>query len=137
MRIPKFNRIFIFSGTREGVPDEFIEEIVNKYEIGTNDLVIEGYARGVDSQAYEYTKEIGANNLRVPANWRGQDRKAGPLRNGFMINIAFALMKEIEAQHNFMPEYIPIALPSGNSVGTNNFISLSTSMGKEPEVYNV
>lgn len=76
-------------------------------------LVITGAAGGADGLARSWAFSRQITVAEFPANWRGLGKKAGPLRNGEMIE----LMK---------PDVI-IAFPGGN--GTINCIQQAKNAG--------
>lgn len=106
-----FNNYDLFST----VVDKCLSRIRNEYEI----IILSGCCSGTDTMAERYAKE---NNFKVelfPADW-SLGRKAGPLRNQKMVDIAdFA-----------------IAFPSGGR-GTQSLINLSNRKGIPIKIYPV
>lgn len=49
--------------------------------------VIEGGATGADAMAGEWATERGINLTVMPADWKGQGKRAGPLRNRRMLDL--------------------------------------------------
>lgn len=70
--------------------------------------IVSGMARGPDTVAYEWAKEVGFDIIEAPANWDAYGRGAGAIRNGIMCEISDAL----------------IAFWDGTSPGTRNMINL-------------
>lgn len=52
-------------------------------------LVITGGARGADSLADQIAKRLGIPRVVYPANWEGEGKKAGVLRNQRMLDEAW------------------------------------------------
>lgn len=50
-------------------------------------LVVHGDAAGADSLAYDVCKEIGIEQVRVPAAWKKYFKGAGPIRNQLMLDL--------------------------------------------------
>jgi hypothetical protein len=75
--------------------------------------IIHGKARGADSIAGLYAKEFGIPCIEVPANWDFYGKRAGFLRNKWMIDFC-------------SPDHV-LALPGGN--GTANMVELSHEAG--------
>lgn len=65
-------------------------------------VVIHGNARGADSLADRWAKERGVKSWPVPAQWKRDGRKAGPLRNRRMLGMS--------------PDVV-IAFPGGRGTG--------------------
>jgi len=49
--------------------------------------IIEGGARGADSVAREVARNLGLDVITVWANWEKYGKKAGPIRNGRMLDM--------------------------------------------------
>lgn len=75
--------------------------------------IIHGGARGADSLASRWAKEKGLPELRVDANWDFYGKKAGSIRNQWMLTYA-------------MPDLV-IAMPGG--VGTQHMIAAAKKKG--------
>lgn len=73
------------------------------------DAIINGKARGADSIAGLYAKEFGLPCIEVPANWNFYGKRAGSLRNEWMLKFC-------------SPDHV-LALPGG--YGTANMVKLS------------
>lgn len=82
------------------------------FEIAT---VISGVARGADLDGERWAYEYGVPVERYPADWDKYGRKAGPIRNQQMADVADAL----------------IALWDGKSRGTRDMIE---RMAKKPTI---
>lgn len=110
--------IVIVSGSRNRTA---FRELVDKFEAlrGILDIVIHGDAAGIDSCAARAAKEAGVQQIRVPANWDGEGKGAGPKRNSLMACIAAGLCQE-----DFGPVFV-WAFPAKNSVGTRHMIEIA------------
>lgn len=51
------------------------------------DLIVHGDADGADTMAYDWAKKVGIQQVRIPANWVGEGKSAGPKRNALMIEL--------------------------------------------------
>lgn len=76
-------------------------------------VVIHGSARGADSLAERWAKEREVPYYGVPARWKAYRRRAGPLRNQWMLD-------------NAKPDWI-IAFPGGK--GTADMIERAEKAG--------
>lgn len=50
-------------------------------------LLISGLARGADRLAFEIAEELGIPQMLFPANWNGEGRGAGVIRNQRMLDL--------------------------------------------------
>ena len=83
--------------------------------------VITGMSAGVDICADIWAQERGINRVLFPANWEGEGKKAGPLRNARMLWYL---------RNMSMPRHDPmavIAFPGGK--GTKNMCDLARGAG--------
>ncbi len=71
--------------------------------------VVSGAARGVDKMGERWARENGVSCKQFPADWKGQSKQAGYLRNVRMADYADAL----------------IALWDGKSKGTRHMINIA------------
>ncbi|SRR6056297_68877 len=76
-------------------------------------VVVHGDAPGADSLAFEVCKEVGIEQVRVPAAWEKFKRGAGPIRNSLMLELI-----DID---------MVLAFPGG--VGTKNMKEQARSAG--------
>lgn len=60
-----------------------LSEVHSEYEI---DLVVHGAASGADSLADTWAKENGVRRYPCPAEWDRLGRRAGPIRNRYMLD---------------------------------------------------
>ena len=97
------------------VVDKCLSRIRNEYDL----IILSGHCSGTDMMAERYAKEKGFKLEVFPADW-SLGRKAGPLRNKQMVDVAdFA-----------------IAFPSGGR-GTQSLINLANEKGIPVKVYPV
>lgn len=97
------------------VVDKCLSRIRNEYDI----IILSGHCSGADMMAERYAKENGYGLEVFPADW-SLGRKAGPLRNKQMVDIA---------------DYA-IAFPSGGR-GTQSLINFAHQKGIPTKVYPV
>lgn len=83
--------------------------------------VVSGMARGVDTLAIEFAKQIKVPVYGFPANWKKHGKGAGPIRNLEMANYAEAL----------------IAIWDGKSRGTEHMIKCAESKGLKVYIHMV
>ena len=76
--------------------------------------VIDGKTTGADEQAGLWAKRNEVNCLRVPAKWRKYGKRAGPFRNGEMLDLPFKVD-------------LVVAFPGG--YGTANMVKLAKEAG--------
>lgn len=50
-------------------------------------IVIHGDANGADTLAYDVCKEVGIEQVRIPAAWEKFHKGAGPVRNRLMLDL--------------------------------------------------
>lgn len=82
-------------------------------EVGEFTLVIHGGARGADLMADSWAKFVNVPTMRFDANWDGDGRAAGPIRNKLMLTEG-------------KPDLV-VAFPGGR--GTANMISQARRAG--------
>ena len=66
---------------------------------GMSRLVMHGGARGADALANAWAEHHGVQVIAVPANWKGEGLRAGPIRNQLMLDLV-------------KPDFV-VALPGG------------------------
>jgi hypothetical protein len=125
--------VYIFSGTRRGAPEFTIRRKLTEIKNGSP-IIIHGDAKGVDTQVHTLATKMGFNIIRVPANWDGYGKKAGPIRNRLMIDIALGLVEMYEWEEDAVRL---VAFPDKNSVGTQNMIGQARLYKIETEVIDV
>ena len=88
---------------------------------GNPTLVISGGAPGVDTLAEQWAKEHHFAFKPFPADWKKHGKRAGPLRNSEMMQIADVV----------------VALPAPDSIGTLDTIRKAERTKKELFVFNI
>ena len=80
----------IVAGPRCGVSYKALEVSLNDllYKSGDDTIIITGGAKGVDTMASQYAANHGFANHIVPADWDGNGRSAGFIRNAEMLELA-------------------------------------------------
>lgn len=73
----------LVTGDREWTDRAMIRRELAKLPSGT--IVVHGGARGADTIAGEIAKELGFVVRVYPADWNGQGKAAGPIRNSTML----------------------------------------------------
>ena len=106
-----FNDYELFSS----VVDKCLSRIRHEYDI----IILSGHCSGADMMAERYAQENGFELEVFPADW-SLGRKAGPLRNKQMVDIA---------------DYA-IAFPSGGR-GTQSLINFAKQKGIPTKIYPV
>lgn len=75
--------------------------------------IIDGDAKGADWLASEWARKRGICNVRVPANWHVLGKRAGPIRNAWMLE-------------HCCPDAV-VAFPGGS--GTDNMVTQAHDAG--------
>ena len=73
----------LIAGSRNFTNEKRLAEILGK-EVGADDIIVEGGARGVDSMAREWAESHGRKFVEFTADWKKYGRAAGPKRNDAM-----------------------------------------------------
>lgn len=102
-----FNKLLV-TGGRDFTDETYIHTVLNRvYTIVCFDVLINGWARGVDKTCHKWGLKNGIQPVAVEAMWDAQGPKAGPLRNRLMYDL-------------FQPQTL-LAFPGGT--GTNDMVS--------------
>ena len=77
----------LVSGAREGFNQRRIDEVldIELQQHGAKLAIIEGCARGVDTQAVDWARRNHVPVLHFPAPWSHLGKSAGPWRNRAML----------------------------------------------------
>ena len=103
--------VVLVTGAREGYPDRIVKRVLSEVKAwcdarSLDMLVIHGDAKGVDTVADRWAEGQGVQRVKVPADWNGKGKAAGPIRNQLMLDI---LRPRIE---------LVLAFPTPDSKGT-------------------
>jgi len=106
-------------GSREFKDKNLIQNMMPEILRTSNDVLISGGARGVDSWAEAEAKLLGCKCLIFQADWERFGKQAGYLRNKEIINIADKV----------------VAFWDGSSKGTKISIDLAIKAKKPIDIY--
>lgn len=81
-------------------------------------IIVHGGAKGADTLAGEYAKHNNYQCVVVPAKWKTDGRKAGPIRN------------------QRMAEYATHVIAFDGGRGTNHMVSYSTKLGLPVKMFS-
>jgi hypothetical protein len=101
------------------VSDFILMELPPEYWKSENLEIVSGCANGADKLGERYARERGIQIKRFPADWKGEGKKAGILRNHDMGDYADVLL----------------AFWNGTSTGTKDMIDYATKKGLLVEVF--
>ena len=73
----------LVAGSRTFTNKDRLAEILAE-QVGADDIIVEGGARGVDLMAREWAESHGRKFLEFAADWKKYGRAAGPKRNDAM-----------------------------------------------------
>lgn len=98
-------------------------EIINEWleDVMPVDLVIHGGAPGADTRAGLVAAEHGIPTMVFLAQWAYYGKKAGPIRNQWMLD--------------FGKPNLVLAFPDENSIGTWDMVRRSQAAGIETRIY--
>lgn len=108
----------LVTGGRDFADVDFLDRVLDEFHAGPRGpigVVIHGAARGADSLAGAWAERRGVMVEAYVADWEGQGRAAGPLRNKLMLDEG-------------KPDIV-IAFPGGR--GTANMMKQATERGVE------
>jgi uncharacterized phage-like protein YoqJ len=106
-------------GSREFRYKTFVQDLMPEILRTSNDILISGGARGVDSWAAEEAILLGCTYKIFKPDWDKYGKRAGVLRNELIINEADKV----------------IAFWDGESKGTKHSIDLAIKAGKPIDIY--
>ena len=84
-------------------------------------MIVHGDADGADTMAYDWAKQVGIQQVRIPANWVGEGKSAGPKRNALMLEL-------------INPDLV-LAFPTPKSRGTYDMTRRSDKAGIECRIH--
>lgn len=102
--------VWLVCGGRDFDDSDWIDKELSARNVTA---IVHGSYRGADDLAGQWARSKGIPEIPVPANWHHYKKKAGPIRNGWMIKFTRA-----EAV---------LAFPGGS--GTENMIEQATEAG--------
>jgi hypothetical protein len=120
----------LVTGSREMASEEEWLAIQERLHNEAPTLVIHGGASGADYIAKRFCQDGNADELEVPACWKALGKKAGPIRNQAMVDIAAALVR---AGH----VATVLAFPRGSSIGTRDCIRRAEAAGLTVRVHEL
>lgn len=102
-------------GGRKYKNANWVDRVLNRalHKYGDSLVLIHGGAPGADTLAGEWADRSSVPCVVVPAPWKGMGKKAGPVRNAWMLKLT-------------APDLI-VAFPGGD--GTANMIEQATGAG--------
>ena len=101
---------FLVCGGRDFSDKKLLKRTLGDRMIGA---VVHGNAQGADRMAGEWAKKRGIPVIAVDANWGYYGRGAGPIRNGWMLEL-------------IKIDYV-LAFPGGN--GTADMVAMARAAG--------
>ena len=108
--------VVLVCGSRHLVIESFVFRTLDEiHEEKPIDAVVHGGCSGADSLANKWAFDRGLPVIGVPANWSSYGKRAGPLRNGWMLK--------------FVRVNLVVAFPGGS--GTANMVSQARDAGVE------
>ena len=82
----------IVAGGRDFYNKEVAFRCLNSLKLMQDDIIVSGHAKGADTLGEEYAKVCRLKTEIYPANWAKYGKKAGPIRNIQMAEVADALV---------------------------------------------
>lgn len=87
MAVATIERIVLVCGDRAWTARGPIEFLLRSLPKDGKTVVITGGANGADRIAWEIAREIGHRNVRLDAPWGAYGKRAGPIRNQWMLDL--------------------------------------------------
>jgi len=109
-------------GSRHFKDSDFMYEVLKPY-LKTENIFINGGARGADLLSETWTIPMGIKNIRYPADWNKHGKAASPIRNKQMLDEG-------------KPDLV-VAFMADDSRGTKNMVDQATKAGVEVRVINI
>jgi len=124
MTTPKRYAVIV-TGSRHWTDYDAICQALWQYPADT--VIIHGDCSGADRLARRYAEEVARTHLPMPAPFDTLGRRAGPLRNGWMLAVANILR---------LCGYTPVveAFPLPSSKGTWDCVNQAKAVGVEVKV---
>jgi hypothetical protein len=126
--------VLIFTGSRHIINPEAIPNAIATYcsDAGVESIaiteIVEGGQTGIDTLANRYAQSIGLKPHTFHALWKKYGRRAGPIRNGQMVEYGCE-------QERAGKDVLVIAIPAPDSVGTWNMVTQARLAGLHVHVY--
>lgn len=117
----------LVTGTRRTPTRPDVEAIRAALTAVQPTVVIHGAATGVDQLADLWAREVGVSRIPLPALWTTRGRRAGPERNGRLVD-----MLGVFRDSGY--DCVVLAFPDGDSVGTWNCVDQARTARFEPVV---
>lgn len=80
-------RIVLVCGDRNWTARAPIKKLLRTLPIDGRTIVITGGAAGADAIAWDLARALGHRNVRMDAPWAAYGLRAGPIRNGWMLDM--------------------------------------------------
>ena len=109
---------YIVAGSRNFQNYELMEKTLNSLNLGPDDEIVCGDARGADTLGAKYGQLNGIPVIHFPADWDAYGKAAGHIRNA-----------EMAEYGDFL-----VAFWDGSSRGTSNMIQAMKRKGKHGKV---
>lgn len=106
-------RVLVCGGRKYEFGAKVFAELNAAEEYYGDIIVIQGGATGADAFAKQWAASKGVCCIEVPAAWEAYDKRAGAIRNGWMLK--------------FVLPHIVMAFPGGN--GTNDMCKQASTAG--------
>lgn len=85
-------RILILCGDRNWTDRRPIAAFITTLPSGLGTVVITGGASGADTIGCDLSRDAGHRSIRMDAPWRFYGKRAGPIRNQWMLDVLQALV---------------------------------------------
>lgn len=112
--------VLVVTGSRHGCTGQ--QYAVLRREIAAYDCVMHGGADGVDREADQLARELDKDLIVLPALWTPRGKKAGPIRNSLLADVACALRDDGHSVRF-------AAFPAPDSTGTHDCIKKLKAFG--------
>jgi hypothetical protein len=127
-------KVVLVTGSRETSLDDS-HQICSALADASPEVVVQGGATGADGVALNWCRFQFRSGERiqcwtVPADWKRHGKRAGPIRNEALVDIAVALKKAGN-------DVLVLAFPGPSSIGTHHCIKRATYAGLTVEVHAI
>ena len=123
---PQILRVALVCGDRNWSDSLAIRDVLDTFPEGDQTVVITGGARGADIIAWHIAKDKGFRNIRIDAPWEAFGKRAGPVRNQWMLDLLLMMRSA-----NHAPIYDVHAFHGNiaSSKGTADMLSRARAAG--------